>query len=75
MVEFLLMRDAKVDRKDSDGWTALHNAASQGHLQIVKYLLQHTNAAVDIRSNKGHTPLSKFIIDSILKCRIRFPFI
>jgi ankyrin repeat protein len=53
------VREAKVDMKDSDGWTALHNAASQGHLRIVKYLLLHTPAEVDIKSNKGHTPLSK----------------
>jgi ankyrin repeat protein len=58
-VAFLLQRSAHVEQQDSDGWTALHNACAQGYIKIVKYLLEHTDADVNVRSHKGHTPLSK----------------
>ncbi|CAG8567763.1 11687_t:CDS:2, partial [Dentiscutata heterogama] len=57
IVAWLLMNSANVEQKDNDGWTALHNASSQGHIMIVRYLLENTSANVDVKSNKGHTPL------------------
>ena len=32
-----------VDAQDSNGTTALHVAALEGHLQVVKYLVRHNN--------------------------------
>ncbi|CAJ0645159.1 9938_t:CDS:2 [Entrophospora sp. SA101] len=34
-------------KKDNDGWTSLHNASAQGHLCIVKYLVESASS-VDV---------------------------
>ncbi|CAG8443303.1 7218_t:CDS:2 [Diversispora eburnea] len=74
VVAFLLAKQANVHQEDNDGWTALHNASARGHLKIVKYLLEHTEADVDVKSAKGHTPLmnaaSKGHID-IVECLLQ----
>jgi ankyrin repeat protein len=59
IVTFLIEdHDANISHQDNDGWTALHNACSQNHLEIAAYLLdQQIN--IDILSKLGHTPLSK----------------
>jgi ankyrin repeat protein len=58
-VAYLLQKQANVIQRDNDGWTALHNASAQGYLTIVKYFIEHTEADANVKSNKGHTPLSK----------------
>ncbi|CAG8502147.1 2563_t:CDS:2 [Dentiscutata erythropus] len=57
IVAWLIKNSANIEQQDNDGWTALHNASSQGHLLIVKYLIENADANVDVKSNKGHTPL------------------
>lgn len=44
-----------VDRKEGNGWTALHSAASKGNINIVKSLLRH-RANRFIKDNSGRTP-------------------
>ena len=57
MAELLLEQRSMVDRANLDfGATALHIAASRGHLTLVERLLQQ-RAQVDCTSAKGHTPL------------------
>lgn len=70
----LIQKDANVSLKDNDGWTALHNASAQGFLKIVKYFLEYTKADIDVKSNKGYTPLSKYIY-FIKKCVILITFV
>ncbi|KAI8919228.1 hypothetical protein DFJ77DRAFT_267138 [Powellomyces hirtus] len=41
---------------DRDGWSALHNCCSGGHLFGAKYLIE-AGCNVSIQSNNGHTPL------------------
>lgn len=51
--EKLLARDADVNKT---GWTPLHYAATGGHVEIVRRLLDH-HAYVDAESPNGATPL------------------
>jgi ankyrin repeat protein len=46
----LLDRGADVNGRRRDGLTALHSAAYRGHLQVMRYLLQH-GADVAIRGS------------------------
>lgn len=49
----LIGRDADVNRP---GWTPLHYAATNGHLEVIDLLLQH-HAYIDTTSPNGTTPL------------------
>lgn len=53
LAEALIARDADINQP---GWTALHYAASSGHSQIVKLLLENS-AYIDAESPNGTTPL------------------
>lgn len=53
LVEKLVNNDADVNKP---GWTALHYAASGGHVQILEFLLEHS-AYIDAESPNGTTPL------------------
>jgi ankyrin repeat protein len=39
VLRLLLDRGAEIEVKDIDNWTALHLAASNGHLEVAKLLL------------------------------------
>jgi ankyrin repeat protein len=49
----LLTRDADVNKT---GWTPLHYAATGGHVEVVRLLLEH-HAYLDTESPNGSTPL------------------
>ena len=55
-VNDLLHRGAEVDARSDKGKTALHYAATYGHVEAVKLLLEN-GALVDARDRDGHTPL------------------
>jgi hypothetical protein len=46
----------KYVKDDWNGWTPLHDAAYNGHVEIVRLLLQN-GAELNARSNEGSTPL------------------
>jgi len=52
----LLGAGADPDRRQTGGWTPLHQAAARGHVRLVRILLDR-NARTDVRSEDGHTPL------------------
>jgi ankyrin repeat protein len=49
-----------VNSKDNDGWTPLHEAASEGHNKIVE-LLVTKGADVNAKDKNGDTPLDMAI--------------
>lgn len=60
MVRYLVLEaGANVFHQDKDGWSALHNACSQGSLTMVQLLLDH-DSNVNLQSAMNHTPLSKY---------------
>jgi len=48
---------ADKDARDNAGWTPLHHAANNGHLDIVKELLKEPGTLRNIPDNNGFTPL------------------
>jgi ankyrin repeat protein len=60
VVRYLVLEaGANVFHQDKDGWSALHNACSQGGLAMVQLLLDH-DSNVNLQSAMNHTPLSKY---------------
>ena len=69
----LLRKDAKVNATDKHGFTPLHNAASEGHAQLVDLLLG-TGGDINARDEDGATPMylaSKQGHLDVVKCLIR----
>ena len=47
-----------VNQKNNDGGTGLHWACDNGHLEVVKYLVEKAGANKNIRTSSfGYTPL------------------
>lgn len=56
----------EVNRKDKDANTAMHYAAASGNAECVKYLISK-GGEVNIRNNKGETPLMKAANIDVMK--------
>ncbi len=70
-VERLLARGAPVNWRDSDGWTALHTACLNNHLDVVKILTQQDGIDVNVQDTNKDTPLHLACLACIcghLKC-------
>ena len=61
LAEILLSSDIEVATKAKDGQTALHMAATNGHLELVRMFIEKDKAAVLIADNDGHIPLARFM--------------
>lgn len=60
MLKALHLKGWKVNSYDYDGRTALNLAASEGHLEAVKYLVVH-GADINHRDCRGNTALDDAI--------------
>jgi hypothetical protein len=58
VVRLLLEHEADVDAKDTDGGTALYQAAWNGHEAVVRLLLEH-EADVDAKDTDGGAALRR----------------
>uniref|UniRef100_A0A5K3ETX1 ANK_REP_REGION domain-containing protein n=2 Tax=Mesocestoides corti TaxID=53468 RepID=A0A5K3ETX1_MESCO len=56
VVKLLLQYGASVSQTTNTGYTALHYAAANGHLECVKLLLEH-GSPLEEQNENGHTPL------------------
>ncbi|KAK6096423.1 hypothetical protein MT418_003258 [Batrachochytrium dendrobatidis] len=56
-VKLLIDAGANVLYQDSQGWTSVHNAASQGHKEIMQLLIASCPSCVNAQSSTGFTPL------------------
>jgi ankyrin repeat protein len=54
--KFLVTNHAKINQRDSFGWTPLHYAVRKGTLKVVKHLTEK-NADVNIKNLEGQTAL------------------
>ena len=41
---------------DNDGWTPIHYAAVQGHLEMIRLLMTSTDANLNAQTNFGDSP-------------------
>ncbi|XP_063413747.1 protein fem-1 homolog C-like [Mytilus trossulus] len=73
IVEFLIAKGVEVNSADRNGWTALHYAAKEGHVNSVRILLTN-NADYTIRNKTDRTALDlaaynghDFVVEAFMK--------
>lgn len=52
-------KDFNVNYKDFNGNSSLHMACANGHIEIVKYLIEVLHCNINSQNNSNSTPLSK----------------
>ena len=58
VVEWLIGRGANINTQDENGFSALHIATQEKHIDMVSYLLQN-GANVNIQDKFGNTPIMR----------------
>ena len=69
-LKLLLSLGADCNKRGRGGWTALHYAASEGYLEIVRYLMRH-GANVRIADHNHKFPVEITEDEAILKLLLR----
>lgn len=74
-------QDIDIDAQDSNGRTLLHHATSNGHHEVVKYLLKNganvllvtdkTNTALHIAMTKDDVSLARCILENVIRENLR----
>ena len=68
MLKLLLKQGAPVNKKYSNGSTALHIAAAKGYTECMDILLLEEATNIEERNNKGHTALHMAVLQNHHKC-------
>jgi ankyrin repeat protein len=58
-VEYLYLKDAKLEARDESGETALHESAKNGHSSVVTFLLAK-GARLEAKTDDGN--ISSFVV-------------
>jgi len=56
-IKRLVAQGADVHYQNSHDEIVLHEAADEGHLETVKYLIEEAGSKIDVQNGKGRTPL------------------
>ena len=79
MAKFLINSGIKTDLVGISSWTPLHLAVFKNHIDIVKYLIDHGDANIDAKDDKGWNPLLMAVSNSdielvkyLINCDVRF---
>ena len=64
---FLLNEGVDVNCNDGHGWTAIMHASYNGHVEVIKALLEH-NANVNMPNNAGSSALMNAIVFGHIDC-------
>ncbi|KAN0107098.1 Ankyrin repeat-containing domain protein [Russula decolorans] len=57
VAQLLLDRGADINARDNNDWTALHTAAVDGYIEVIRVLLEH-GANVGAENKQGETPFT-----------------
>jgi ankyrin repeat protein len=68
LIKFFINRGVDVNASNYDGGTILHASLHLGFIHITKYLLEETNANINVRDFVGNTPLHYMILSE--NCRL-----
>ncbi|KAJ1338822.1 hypothetical protein BSLG_006459 [Batrachochytrium salamandrivorans] len=63
-VRMLIDAGANISHQDSQGWTSLHNAASQGHAEVTRILTASCPQCINLQSKSGFTSLINSSLDT-----------
>ena len=63
LLSWLIENGADINHQDRNGWSALHFAVQEKHVQVVNNLLTN-GAAVDLKDTYGNTPLWRATFDA-----------
>jgi len=53
----ILPSERMIDSTDTSGFTPLHDAAANGNIHLIQYLITEWNASIEIQDKLGRTPL------------------
>ncbi|KAK6495311.1 hypothetical protein TWF481_003336 [Arthrobotrys musiformis] len=70
VLSYLSSRPALVNAKDENGYTPLHAAASYGHLDLLRLLINSHGGDVNLRDDDGDTPLFTAETVEVAKCLV-----
>ena len=57
IVEYLILKDADIFARDDKENSIIHSATIEGHLPLVKYLIEKHNIGINNKDEDGKTPL------------------
>lgn len=66
ILKLLVDAEGDVNAQDKYGATPMHRASSQGHLDIVRYLVSCKRIRIDLANREGETVIVLFFLKNFL---------